>query len=294
MAASQTANAPGVEPGWDFVVEVAWDRWLNHRSSDYQYVMRAVIGHFERLIGRPRDVNTITSDVVDRFRAGLAVDEGISSSSRHTYMKHLRTLLGWFHRHGFLHRMPEFTFDRQGRNAHMRGRPVRPEGYEALLIQAGDRPIRRLISCMYLGGLRFAEAMKLSWDDPPFRIDLDNKYPRFVIWAEGQKSKRDEYAPMTPDFADYLRGLAGLHEGRVCQVEYSQDHLGRLFRQVASRAGVNCTPHDLRRAFGTRWALRVKPAVLQRLMRHSSYTTTAKYYVAIDSDDVGELLAGLE
>jgi hypothetical protein len=48
--------------------------------------------------------------------------------------------------------------------------------------------------------------------------------------------------------------------------------------------------HDLRRAFGTRWAPRVKPATLQLLMRHSTIETTLRYYVAQDAADVGDEL----
>lgn len=44
--------------------------------------------------------------------------------------------------------------------------------------------------------------------------------------------------------------------------------------------------HDLRRAFGTRWAPRLKPATLQRLMRHSDIETTMRYYVHLDADDM--------
>ena len=48
--------------------------------------------------------------------------------------------------------------------------------------------------------------------------------------------------------------------------------------------------HDLRRAFGTRWASRVKPAVLQKLMRHASINTTMAYYVDLDADELGDEL----
>lgn len=37
--------------------------------------------------------------------------------------------------------------------------------------------------------------------------------------------------------------------------------------------------HDLRRAFGSRWSLRVMPQVLMELMRHESIETTMRYYV---------------
>ncbi len=42
--------------------------------------------------------------------------------------------------------------------------------------------------------------------------------------------------------------------------------------------------HDLRRAFGTRWAKRVMPAVLQQLMRHDDIATTMTYYVEMEAE----------
>jgi hypothetical protein len=53
--------------------------------------------------------------------------------------------------------------------------------------------------------------------------------------------------------------------------------------------------HDLRRSFGTRWALRVVTKVLKELMRHRSIATTEKYYVDLDAQTVaGELWAAYE
>jgi integrase len=48
--------------------------------------------------------------------------------------------------------------------------------------------------------------------------------------------------------------------------------------------------HDLRRAFGLRWAARVMPAMLQQLMRHESVETTMRYYVGRDADAVADAL----
>ena len=54
--------------------------------------------------------------------------------------------------------------------------------------------------------------------------------------------------------------------------------------------GKFASAHDFRRAFGTRWASRVKPPVLQRLMRHRNIQTTLNYYVALDADDIADEL----
>ena len=48
--------------------------------------------------------------------------------------------------------------------------------------------------------------------------------------------------------------------------------------------------HDFRRAFGTRWAKKVMPAVLRQLMRHRSIDTTMAYYVDLEADDVADEL----
>ena len=45
----------------------------------------------------------------------------------------------------------------------------------------------------------------LSWDqEAPFQVDLTGRRPAFRIYAEAQKSGRDEVLPMTPDFAQFL------------------------------------------------------------------------------------------
>jgi integrase len=46
--------------------------------------------------------------------------------------------------------------------------------------------------------------------------------------------------------------------------------------------------HDLRRSFGSRWAPRVMPIVLQQLMRHESIETTQKHYVGRDAEAMAD------
>ena len=67
--------------------------------------------------------------------------------------------------------------------------------------------------------------------------------------------------------------------------------IGRKAGVVVNKAdGRFAGAHDLRRSFGTRWAPRVKPITLMRLMRHESVQTTMKFYVELDADDVAEEL----
>jgi integrase len=146
----------------------------------------------------------------------------------------------------------------------------------------------------------------ISWDfEAPFAIDLSDRHPRFRIFAEAEKGRRDRLLPMTPDFADFvLQVPARKREEDVFRLSgpahraMKSASAGRIVSEIGGRAGVVvnkieqkfASAHDLRRAFGTRWAARVKPATLQLLMRHKSIETTMKYYVGQDADDVADEL----
>ena len=46
--------------------------------------------------------------------------------------------------------------------------------------------------------------------------------------------------------------------------------------------------HDLRRAYGTRWAKRLKPFELKTLMRHASIETTERYYLELEAEEFAD------
>ncbi|MFN9051135.1 MAG: tyrosine-type recombinase/integrase [Planctomyces sp.] len=74
------------------------------------------------------------------------------------------------------------------------------------------------------------------------------------------------------------------------------DNVSPLLVEIGRKAGVRvsdsktASAHDLRRSFGLRWADRVKPHVLQQLMRHASIQTTLTFYVQSDAADMAELV----
>ena len=183
----------------------------------------------------------------------------------------------------------------------------------------------RYLRGLYLGGLRLEESLALSWDDDaPFAVDLSGRRPAFRIAAAAQKSRRDERLPMTEDFYRLIIEtpeaervgpvfkLNGLKTGtpitpkRVCRlvskigkragvVVASIDKRKRVDGKIVTTPGKKfASAHDLRRSFGTRWAKRVMPPILQRLMRHRSISVTLTYYVTMDADAVSDEIWGRE
>jgi integrase len=129
----------------------------------------------------------------------------------------------------------------------------------------------------------------------------------FRIPAACEKGNRDRVLPITPDFAEFpLTTPEANRRGQVFRPLMPSGNpatAGQVGRMVAmigelARVVVHSDPrtgkvkfasaHDLRRSFGNRWAKRVMPAVLQRLMRHESIETTMGYYVDLDADELAE------
>lgn len=146
---------------------------------------------------------------------------------------------------------------------------------------------------------RLAESLELSWEtDAGISVDLTGKYPCLIIAAEAEKGFRDRRLPITPDFAALLAETPIEEQtGKVFRAadQFGLDRVSRIISKIGEKANVVvnkeqskfASSHDLRRAFGTRWATRVTPTVLQQLMRHSSIETTLKYYVEQDAETLG-------
>ncbi len=155
--------------------------------------------------------------------------------------------------------------------------------------------------------------LEVYWDRPDrLCIDPEGRRPRLLIPAELEKGHRDRVLPITPDFAAYLLATPEaerrgpifrplMPSGNHATARYA----GQVISLIGEKAHVvvhtnaktgrvkYASAHDLRRSFGTRWAKKVMPAVLQKLMRHDSIQTTMAYYVDLECDEVTEQLYGV-
>jgi integrase len=292
------------DPSWDKFRSRYEDEYLASKGARTQETGKGGLNNFERLMGHPRRLSAVTSSILSTFAAELRREKK-SEMTIHGNLGHLRVALRWAARMELIRHVPYFPMPRLGDRRLMRGRRITTEEYERIL--AAVPAIRRndaqqwkdLIEGLWLSGLRIDEARRLTWEQSSFCVDLTGPHPRFRILAEGQKRRRDELLPMAPEFAAWL--LKRLSQsGKVFPVV---NHLGKPFSikrlinfisDIGEKAGIvadvetkkHATAHDLRRSFGTRWAMRVRPVTLQKLMRHANIATTMKYYVDLDVEDV--------
>ncbi len=251
-----------------------------------------------------------------------------SASTVAGYCRHLKAALNWAKDVNIIREVPKIRPPKTPKGEKvMKGRAITTEEYERMLMKVeaaltpellskpkkrkgGPKPKapdeatvkawQRFLKGLWLSGLRLSEALTLSWDlSEPVAVVMQPGYrPVFQFRAEGQKSGKAELCPMAPEFAQMLEETPEAERaGRVFKLPVAAiSTAGRTITAIGDKAGVivdeasgkTASAHDFRRAFGTRWAKRVMPAVLRRLMRHASIETTMKYYVDQQADDIAE------
>lgn len=258
-----------------------------------------------------RFVSDITSQVLVQFAVRLRA-EGKSEATIQAYRDHLMAALRWAEEVEVIQQRPKPP--RLSRiPTGTRGRALTEEEFERMLSKlpevVGEEYAPRWqwnLRGLWLSGFRLGESTKLYWEpslDGHFLVDLETDRPKVQIDQFSEKAFQNRLLPLTPDFAAFLRSVPEpKRNGAVFKWPLSRGYtenlktIGKRISWCGSKAcirtgkGKTASAHDLRRSFGSRWALKVQPFVLKTLMRHSSITTTERFYVSIDSDRVSEAL----
>jgi integrase len=276
---------------------------------------------FERIC-RPGKLVDVTTQRVTAFVTQLRAEK-LSEATVARHLRQLKAAMRWENREGLLPTLPQFTMPKRAKGAKvMRGRPITLEEFERMLSatpkvveNAAAETWKFYLTGLWASGLRLAESLTLQWDDAPDSIvvDLTGRRPMLRIPAEAEKGHTDRLLPITPEFATLLQGVAERdRRGRVFKLlandgtllQAPQWSVGKIVSAIGESAGVVvdererggktvrkfASAHDLRRAFGQRWASRVMPTVLRELMRHASITTTLAYYVGMNAEATADAL----
>lgn len=180
----------------------------------------------------------------------------------------------------------------------------KPRPDQTAAIQRGVDSMCHLLNGLWLSGLRIGEALKLTWDqwEDGIRVHVDgDRDVCLMIDGDDQKNRRSLVYPVVDDFADFLLQTPPERRtgfvfnpcrttGVVCRrsdtVSGWITDIGRAAAiKVNTTNGIDkfASAHDLRRAFGTRWAKIVPAVILKELMRHGDIQTTMRFYVEIEA-----------
>jgi integrase len=245
-------------------------------------------------------------------RAGQLTESTIAG-----HLAHLKAALNWAKSQKLLPQVPAFPRLKRARMSKgakvMRGRPITTEEFERMLEQveatvgaATASQWRFYLQGLWTSGLRLAESLELYWDrQDKLHPVLTGRYPMLRIPAELEKGHKERLLPMAPEFARLLETVPeGQRTGPVFKLsrmdgkpgQANKDRVSKVVTKIGAKAKVRvdarktASAHDLRRAFGERWAAKLMPAQLMELMRHESIDTTLSYYVGRNAERTAAML----
>jgi len=295
---------------WEDFREKYEAEYLIKKSANTFAKVAGVFNALERIIN-PKYLRSMTTQLLSTFQAKLR-EEKLAESTIAGMLGHLQAALQWAVGMKFLAMMP--TIDKPSVTK-AKGRAITTEEFERMLskveavVGVDAAPSwKHLLHGLWTSGLRLGEAMALRFDeDTGMAVDLTGEYPRLLIQAKAQKSRKDQLLPLSTEFCELLLAIPeaertgfvfnplprNTSKGRPSMWWASRmiSRIGELAKVVVNKQEEKfASAHDLRRSFGTRWASKVKPATLQLLMRHADVKTTMDYYVTMDADDVAREL----
>lgn len=270
----------------------------------------------------PEYVDDLDADRFSRFALKLR-EEGKSEATIQAYRDHLMSALKWAQMVNVISERPvPPRIARVKKGTKSRGRAITREEAERIAMQlpgiVGDEFAKRWawnLEALWRSGFRIGETLELYWhpvSGKHFIENLDGDRPRIVIDADHEKGFAYRTIPISPDFVAMLRATpANRRFGTVFKWPLSRGDsqstktISKRISAAGKAAGVvvnsradgerqYATAHDFRRAFGSRYAMKVMPIVLKELMRHSSIETTMSYYTGANADRIGDVLWGVE
>lgn len=244
----------------------------------------------------------LTQRVLDRYTSTLLESGGrrgeLSRNTSHTYIRHVRQLLGWAHREGEtttaakpqLPRLPRRVLDVLSRDE--------IDELEAAASTERDKLLIRLLADT---GIRVGELCGL-------RVDDVVRHERGSFLKVRGKGSKERLVPLRPELARRLdrflrhrapdvhsdRVFVALRRGRSGEYEpLTTSGVAQLLRAVAYRAGIKkrVHPHLLRHSFATE-ALRrgMNPVQLAQILGHSGLRMIDSVYSHLSVTDAYEAM----
>jgi hypothetical protein len=167
----------------------------------------------------PRLLSDVTAERLSYFESKLR-EAKLHDATIAGNLAHLRAILSWAVTVGILRAVPKLKMPTRNLGGKlMRGRPVMGEEFDRMIAKVSMVRTRdagrweRYLRGLWLSGLRLEESLSLTWDgDGAFTVDLTGRYPRFRIYAEGEKGHKDPFvaydAGLRPMAAGDARGPA--------------------------------------------------------------------------------------
>lgn len=206
--------------------------------------------------------------------------DNYSHNTKATYFKHYRIFFNWLLENKLVDKNPVPKIK------HTKGKQIEVLGFTELRraynLFKGNPKHLFAFKFLYKSGFRLGEAARLNYED------IQNG----IIYVKNRKANRIDQYPLKP--VQKLLDMQKIEQYRL-KKNISHSVLGfkstngfyRMRKKMREEFNGQYTLKGLRSTFATRWAYKLTPYELQKLMRHTDIRTTMKYYVGIDIKSIG-------
>jgi len=151
-------------------------------------------------------------------------------------------------------------------------------------LEADGSETAKIILMLICTGMRIGEL---------FSLPLEDYHETYVIGGEKTEAGRNRVIPIRPEGRGYSQYFADQADGPLLISGYTGDKVAANFRKrnyypLLDKLGINRkTPHATRHTYASRARKAgMPPEILQKILGHSDYSTTANIYVHTDIDEL--------
>lgn len=162
---------------------------------------------------------------------------------------------------------------------------------EIAALQADGSEAAKIILMLIFTGMRIGEL---------FSLPLSDYHGTYVVGGEKTEAGRNRVIPISPEGRPYFEYFAAHATGELLLSGYTGDKVAANFRRrdfypLLDKLGIERkTPHSTRHTFASRARkVGVPPEILQKILGHADYSTTANIYVHTDIDELVKAVDGL-
>lgn len=153
-------------------------------------------------------------------------------------------------------------------------------------LEADNSETAKIILMLIYTGMRIGEL---------FSLPLSDYHKGYVIGGEKTEAGRNRIIPIRPEGRKYFEYFASQATGELLLSGYVGDKISSNFRKrcyypLLKKLGIRkLTPHSTRHTYAS-WAVKhgVPPEILQKILGHAKYMTTAEIYVHSDTKQLVE------
>ena len=151
-------------------------------------------------------------------------------------------------------------------------------------LEVDNSEAAKIILMLIYTGMRIGEL---------FALPLENYHETYVVGGENTEAGRNRVIPTKPEGRGYFQYFAKQSDGPLLLSGYTGQRIPNNFRKrdyypLLDRLGIERkTPHATRHTYASR-ARRagMPPEILQKILGHADYSTTANIYVHTDVEEL--------